>query len=147
MPLIAQRPKRILTLEERQALLAATETLQMRCLFELLLATGMRIGEALGLTVADLDTKNSIVRIECQLARDGTRAQLKTEDPRRALDIPPRLTRKVCAVLLQRGALTDPDACVFASQPAPGSSARSSVPLSPGPHRPSEARGTGADAA
>ena len=51
-----ERPKRILTLEEMQELLAATESLQMRCLFELMLATGLRIGEALGLTVADLDT-------------------------------------------------------------------------------------------
>src|SRR5207248_2333371 len=45
-----ERPKRILTLEEMHALIAATESLQMRCLFELMLATGLRIGEALGLT-------------------------------------------------------------------------------------------------
>ncbi|HZO78790.1 MAG TPA: site-specific integrase [Solirubrobacteraceae bacterium] len=115
-----ERPKRILTLEEMQALLAATEALQMRCLIELMLATGMRIGEALGLTVADLDLDAAIVRIECQLDRQGVRVSLKTEEARRALDIPPRLMRKLRALLLQRGALTDPGALVFASRNGTG---------------------------
>lgn len=115
-----ERPKRILTLDEMQALLAATESLQMRCLFELMLATGMRIGEALGLTVADLDLDTAIVRIECQLDRRGERVALKTEEARRALDIPPRLMRKLRALLLQRGALTNPDALVFASRTGTG---------------------------
>src|ERR671936_85547 len=47
-----QRPKRILTLEEMQALIAGADCEQYRCLLELLLATGVRIGEALGLAVA-----------------------------------------------------------------------------------------------
>ena len=111
-----ERPKRILTLEEMQALVAATETLQMRCLFELLLASGLRIGEALGLTAADLDLDNSIIRVHCQLARDGTRTPLKTEESRRAIDIPPKLTRKLRALLLQRDALHTPHAYVFASR-------------------------------
>jgi integrase len=115
-----QRPKRILTLDEMQALLAAAETLQMRCLFEFMLATGVRIGEALGLTAGDLDLDAAIVRIECQLDRNGTRSQLKTEESRRAIDIPPRLMRKLRALLLQRGALTDPDALVFASRNGTG---------------------------
>src|SRR6266511_2695482 len=50
-----QRPKRILTLEEMQALLAGADSDQYRCLLELLLAAGLRIGEALGLAVCDLD--------------------------------------------------------------------------------------------
>ena len=52
-----------------QQLIGAAESLQMRCLLELMLASGVRIGEALGLTVADLDVDNSIIRIECQLGR------------------------------------------------------------------------------
>jgi integrase len=115
-----ERAKRILTLEEMQQLITATETLQMRCLFELMLATGLRIGEALGLTVADLDLDNSIVRVECQLGRDGTRTPLKTDESRRAVDIPPKLMRKLRALLLQRGALVDPHAFVFASRNATG---------------------------
>jgi integrase len=43
-----QRPKRILTLEEMQALLISADCDQYRCLIELLLTGGLRIGEALG---------------------------------------------------------------------------------------------------
>jgi integrase len=111
-----ERPKRILTLDEMQALIAATETLQMRCLFELLLASGLRIGEALGLTAQDLDHTNSIIHVQYQLDRNGTRTPLKTAESRRALDIPPKLTRKLRALLLQRGALGNPDAFIFASR-------------------------------
>jgi integrase len=110
-----ERPKRILTLQEMQALTAATETIQMRCLFELLLAGGLRIGEALGLTSTDLDHTHSIIRVQHQLARDGTRTPLKTPESRRTIDIPPQLMRKLRALLLHRGA-TYPDAFVFASK-------------------------------
>jgi integrase len=115
-----QRPKRILTLDEMQALLAATETLQTRCLFELMLSTGVRVGEALGLTAGDLDLDGAIVRIECQLDRNGTRSLLKTAESRRAIDIPPRLMRKLRALLLQRGVLGAPDALVFVSRNGTG---------------------------
>jgi integrase len=111
-----ERPKRILSLEEMQALLAATETLQMRCLLELLLASGVRIGEALGLTSADLDPDESIIRVRYQLDRNGERALLKTAESRRAIDIPPRLARKLRALLLQRGVLENPNAFIFASR-------------------------------
>jgi len=111
-----ERAKRILSLEEMQALIAATETLQMRCLFELLLASGLRIGEALGLTAQNLDHQNSIIHVQYQLDRNGARTPLKTDESRRALDIPPKLTRKLRALLLRRGALNNPDAFVFASR-------------------------------
>ena len=51
---------------------------EYRCLLELMLTGGLRIGEALGLAVCDLDRKHSVVRVECQLGRDGTRTPLKT---------------------------------------------------------------------
>jgi integrase len=111
-----ERPKRILSLEEMQALTAATETIQMRCLFELLLSSGLRIGEALGLTAADLDHQNSIIHVHYQLGRDGTRTPLKTPESRRTIDIPPQLVRKLRALLQSRGALHTPDAFVFASR-------------------------------
>src|SRR6185503_17160588 len=78
---------RILSLDEMQAVLASSECSLYRCLLELLFTTGLRIGEALGLAVGDLDTKNSVIRVECQLGRDGTRSPLKTEESRRAIDI------------------------------------------------------------
>jgi integrase len=46
-----QRPKRILTLEEMQATVAAADCEEYRCLLELLLTAGLPIGEALGLGV------------------------------------------------------------------------------------------------
>jgi site-specific recombinase XerD len=54
-----QRPKRILSLEEMRALVANADSEQNRCLLELLLLSGLRIGEALGLTVADLEPQHA----------------------------------------------------------------------------------------
>ena len=64
-----QRPKRILSLEEMRALLEGADSEQYRCLLELLLTTGLRVGEALGLTVADLDAKNALIHVHRQLGR------------------------------------------------------------------------------
>jgi integrase len=111
-----QRPKRILTLEEMHKLLAHTDSERYRCLLELMLAGGLRIGEALGLTVADLNRKHSLVRVEYQLGRDGSRTPLKTEESRRSIDIPPPLMRRLLALVADRGALFDPTAFVFASR-------------------------------
>jgi integrase len=111
-----QRPKRILTLEEMRALIAAADGEQYRCLLELLLATGMRIGEALGLAVGDLDARHNLIRIECQLDRDGNRTPLKTEESQRALDIPAGLMRRLLALVDARGQLFNPQALVFASR-------------------------------
>ena len=87
-----------------------------RCLLELLLAGGLRIGEALGLAVGDLDAKHSLVRIECQLGRDGARTPLKTEESQRAIDIPPQLMKRLLALVAERGQLFNPSALVFASR-------------------------------
>ncbi len=112
-----QRPRRILSLEEMQALL---EGERYRCLLELLLAGGLRIGEALGLAVGDLDPKHSLVRIECQLGRDGARTPLKTEESQRAIDIPPPLMKRLLALVAERGQLFNPGALVFASRSGSG---------------------------
>src|ERR671936_741717 len=92
-----QRPKRILTLEEMQAVIACADCELYRCLLELLISAGLRIGEALGLAVGD-------------------RTPLKTEESRRAIDIPPRLMRRLLALVAERGAAFDPAALVFASR-------------------------------
>src|SRR5919201_3334083 len=115
-----QRPKRILTLEEMQALIACADCDQFRCLLELLLATGVRIGEALGLAVGDLDREHSLIRVEYQLGRDGTRTPLKTAGSPRPIDIPPQLTRRLLALVAARGALFTPNALVFASRNGTG---------------------------
>ena len=115
-----QRPKRILSLEEMRALVENAESEQSRCLLELLLTSGMRIGEALGLAVADLEPDKSLVRIEHQLGRDGTRTRLKTDESRRLVDIPPDLMRRMLALVNTRGARFDQHALVFASRNGTG---------------------------
>jgi integrase len=115
-----QRPKRILTLEEMQALIDAADGEQYRCLLELLLTAGLRIGEALGLAVCDLDREHALLRVEYQLGRDGERTPLKTEESRRAIDIPPQLTQRLVALVAGRGALNDPAALVLASRNGSG---------------------------
>ena len=115
-----QRDKRILSLAEMRALVELADSDEYRALFELLLAGGLRIGEALGLSVADLDTRHSVVRIEYQLGRDGTRQPLKTDESRRAVDIPPQLMRKLLTIIDDRGARFTPNALVFASRTGTG---------------------------
>ncbi len=68
------RPHRILSLDEMHAVLANSECTLYRGLLELLFTTGLRIGEALGLAVGDLDVENCVIRVEYQLGRDGTRS-------------------------------------------------------------------------
>jgi integrase len=115
-----QRPKRILSLEEMRSLLDHADTEQNRCLLELLLTSGLRIGEALGLTIQDLDPEHAIIRVTHQLGRDGTRTPLKTAESQRALDIPPGLMRRLLALVTQRGARFNPHALVFASRKETG---------------------------
>jgi integrase len=115
-----QRPKRILTLEEMHALLAAADSEQYRCLLELLLTGGLRIGEALGLAVFDLDPPHALVQVECQLGRDGTRTPLKTEEAQRAIDIPPQLMHRLLDLVAPRGPFFNRDTFVFASRSGSG---------------------------
>jgi integrase len=110
-----QRPHRILTLEEMQALIAHADSDRYRCLLELLLTSGLRIGEALGLTLADLDTDRNLIRIECQLGRDGSRTPLKTPESRRTLDIPAQLMRRLLTLITERGDRFNPHTLVFAT--------------------------------
>jgi integrase len=115
-----ERPKRILTFEEMQAILRHADSGDYRALFELMLTAGLRIGEALGLAVADLDPKHAVVRVEYQLGRDGVRTPLKTEESHRALDIPPQLMRRLLDLVDAHGDLFDRHALVFASRNGTG---------------------------
>jgi len=111
-----QRPKRILALEEMQALLVHADSEPYRCLLELMLTGGLRIGEALGLTLADLDRTHSLIRVEYQLGRDGVRTPLKTAESRRTIDIAPQLMRRLLALAAEQGTLFEPAAFLFASR-------------------------------
>jgi integrase len=111
-----QRPKRILTLDEMRALINVADSEHYRCLFELLLTSGIRIGEALGLTVSDLDHEHSVIHVQYQLDRDGQRVPLKTDESQRVIDIPPQLMRRLLALITDRGARFTPHAFVFATR-------------------------------
>jgi integrase len=115
-----QRPHRILSLEEMNKLIAAADQERYRCLLHLLLTTGLRIGEALGLTLADLDPEHNLIRVDYQLGRDGTRTPLKTPESRRAIDIPAPLIRDLLTLITERGDRFNPHAFVFASDTGTG---------------------------
>ena len=61
-----------------------------------------------------------MIRVECQLGRDGSRTPLKTEESRRVLDIPPELMRRLLALVNDRGARFSPQAFVFACRNGTG---------------------------
>jgi integrase len=64
-----------------------------RPLFELLAYTGLRIGEALGLTWADVDYERSVIRVHRQLSRYREHARLKTESANREVLLAPAMVR------------------------------------------------------
>lgn len=79
-----------------------------------LAATGCRVGEALGLTWADLDLRERTARIAMQANRKGQRVPLKTMNSRRTLDLPGSLAALLAAHKLAADD-TSPQAFVFAS--------------------------------
>jgi integrase len=86
------RPEgRTLTREQAQQLLETLKTHRHESLYLLMLSTGMRRGEALGLKWEDLNLESGIVRIKRNLKREGGRivtADTKTLKSRRAVNVP-----------------------------------------------------------
>ena len=72
-----------------------------RPLFELLAFTGLRIGEALGLTWADVDLDAGLVSVHRQLSRYREHAKLKTEAGRREVVLAPAMVRLLRARWLE----------------------------------------------
>ena len=66
-----------------------------RLLFEFLAHTGLRIGEALGLTWADIDHDNGLIRVHRQLSRQREHAPLTTEAGRREVILAGPLARRL----------------------------------------------------
>jgi integrase len=85
-----------------------------RPIFEFLAYTGLRIGEALGLTWSDIDFDAGLIRVHRQLSRRREHAPLKTEAGRREVVLAPAVAK-----LLREGWLASPnkapDAFVFSN--------------------------------
>lgn len=89
---------------------------QHRALFALLLTSGLRIGEALGLTRSDLDEKHMLIRVEFQLGRDGVRAPLKTEESRRSIDVPAHVMNQLVSLHDCRASMVGEERLVFSGR-------------------------------
>ena len=89
-------PKQAAILEPEQlAELLEQASAGYRPLFEFLAYTGLRIGEALGLTWADVDHDTGLIRVHRQLSRQREHAPLKTEAAKREVILAPALAKRL----------------------------------------------------
>jgi len=66
-----------------------------RFLFEFLAYTGLRIGEALGLTWADVDYENGLIHVHRQLTRYRVHGPLKTPGSKREVILVPTIAKQL----------------------------------------------------
>ena len=99
---LARAPKservegRTLSPEEARSFLATLKGHRLEVLFTMMLATGLRRGEALGLRWDDLDTKRGVLRVQRQLQREGEgliTKEPKTTRSRRVVNLPTPLVK------------------------------------------------------
>jgi len=87
---IPRSASRSMTAAEARRLMKALKELPMGCLFTLMLVTGMRRGEVLGLRWEDVDLKKGLISIRQQLQRiDGElkATEVKTDKSRRSINL------------------------------------------------------------
>jgi integrase len=106
LPKAPRRQQRYFTQAEIQKIINAAHG-QYRVLFALLAGTGMRISEAAGLYVGDLDLANCVIRVRRGIV-EGIEQDTKTESGERIIDIAPEL-----AALLQQHLAGRKSGCVF----------------------------------
>jgi integrase len=87
------RPGRVAALEGDDLARVLDHAGPYRSLFEFLAYTGLRIGEALGLTWADVDFDAGILKVHRQLTRYREHGPLKTEAGRREIELAPAMVR------------------------------------------------------
>lgn len=115
-----------LTAEDAEALLLAIDGDRLEALFRLMLATGLRRGEALGLHWADVDLDRAALRVRWTLSRTSRGLELgepKTERSRRTVPLPhPAVDalrahhKRQAAEQLAAGSLWQPTGLVFTSE-------------------------------
>jgi len=68
---VALQPPRWFTRDEARRLLASVEQRHFRMVFQVMLATGLRVSEVLALEVGDLDRERPLLRVRCGKGGDG----------------------------------------------------------------------------
>ncbi|MDQ6688816.1 MAG: site-specific integrase [Actinomycetota bacterium] len=104
-PKVTRKEAAYLTTTQVRTLLAKAETSRYGVLFELLVNTGLRRGEALALTWSDADFEKKLIRVRGTLARmDGELVvtEPKTEKSRRAIHLSPASERVLKVVRLRQ---------------------------------------------
>jgi integrase len=89
LPKASRRKQRYFTQDEIQKIINAAQG-QYGALFAVLAATGMRISEAAGLYVDDLDLTNCVIRVRRGVV-EGIEQETKTPSGERIIDIAPEL--------------------------------------------------------
>jgi integrase len=109
LPRLIKEEVRVLTKEEQKSLLEFISGDRLECAFILDLATGLRIGELLGLRWKDIDLKEGVVRVNQSLNRikefksldDYTTklhfGEIKTRSGRRSIPIPKNVIKALNA--------------------------------------------------
>ncbi len=101
-PIIPRRGRRSerLTLAECERLVEALEP-PWRTAGELILLTGLRIGELMALEPENVDLSDGMLRVTGTLDRDGSVSDPKTETSRRAIRLSPRARALLAARMLE----------------------------------------------
>jgi integrase len=123
LPPVSGREMRTLERDEIPRLLKAAPD-RYRALLATAVFTGLRLGELLGLTWADVDLEAGFVRVQKQLGRSGERVEPKTKQAKRDVVIFGALG-KVLAEHKLRSGFSQPGDFVFASDSEAG------MPLQP----------------
>jgi integrase len=113
-----EREKRILSADELDKLLDAIEV-EHRLLFAFAAATGVRLGEVLGIRWHGIDFEAGTAHVSHQLDRRGEYVPLKTKRSRRTIELPPSLVTQLRAHKLASPYSGDHD-YVFASRAGTG---------------------------
>jgi integrase len=93
-PKVPRREGRTLTPQQARSLLESLKGHRNEVLYALMLSTGLRRGEALGLQWKDFDPDSGVLLIRRSLKREGgvlTVGDTKTSKSRRAVNVPPQL--------------------------------------------------------
>ena len=99
-PKMVRHEGRTLSPDQARHLLDTLRGHRNEALYALMLSTGLRRGEALGLRWSDFDRNTGILRVSRQLKREGSRlvtTDTKTSLSRRAVNLPERMLKALLA--------------------------------------------------